>query len=67
LYIGSTNSLEKRLSQHNEGLVVSTKSRLPFILESFIAISSEKQARALEQYLKPGSGHVFIYKRLLGN
>ena len=30
LYIGSTNNLERRLKQHNNSEVFSTKSRVPF-------------------------------------
>ena len=32
LYIGSTNDLKRRLTQHNSGEVKSTKPRIPFIL-----------------------------------
>ncbi|MBP6925666.1 MAG: GIY-YIG nuclease family protein [Candidatus Pacebacteria bacterium] len=32
LYIGSTNDLKKRFTQHNKGEVFATKSRIPFTL-----------------------------------
>ncbi|MGZ3605291.1 MAG: GIY-YIG nuclease family protein, partial [Thermodesulfobacteriota bacterium] len=30
LYVGSTNSIRRRLTEHNSGKVDSTKSRAPF-------------------------------------
>jgi len=65
LYIGSTNDLKRRIHQHNSGDVVSTKSRLPLKLEAYIAVQFEDVARSLEEYLKTGSGHALIYKRIL--
>ncbi|MEK7111153.1 MAG: GIY-YIG nuclease family protein, partial [Patescibacteria group bacterium] len=32
LYIGFTDNVEKRLREHNEGINISTKSRVPFKL-----------------------------------
>ena len=65
LYIGSTNDLHRRLHEHNSGHVMATQSRLPFTLESYIAVRSEKKARELEVYLKSGSGHAILKKRIL--
>ena len=64
LYIGKTNNLDKRINDHNSGKVISTKSRLPFVLESFISVQTESIAINLEKYLKTGSGHTFLYNRL---
>ena len=64
-YIGSTNDLKCRLSEHNSGSVVATKPRIPFKLVSYIAVETENQARNLEKYLKTGSGFSFIKKRVL--
>ena len=52
LYTGSTNDLNRRLEEHNAGLVFSTKSRIPFELIYFEAYRSEKDARFREKNLK---------------
>ncbi|MDD5432742.1 MAG: GIY-YIG nuclease family protein [Candidatus Omnitrophica bacterium] len=51
-YIGSTNDLDRRLNEHNSGLVFSTKSRKPFGLVYYEAYKSEKDARKREHNLK---------------
>ncbi len=52
LYTGSTNDLKRRLSEHNEGKVRSTKSRIPFVLIYYEAYSNENDARKREFSLK---------------
>jgi len=52
LYIGSTNDLEKRIAEHNEGKVFSTKPRRPFELIYYEAYKSEKDAHHREKNLK---------------
>lgn len=52
LYIGSTNNLKKRLLEHNNGNVFSTKYRKPFILIYYEAYKAEKDARKREKNLK---------------
>lgn len=52
LYIGSTNNLKRRLSEHNNGLSSSTKSRRPFELRYYEAYFSEYDARKREYALK---------------
>ena len=51
IYVGSTNNLKKRLTEHNHGLVQSTKHYYPFELMLYVAVKSEKKARELEHYL----------------
>ena len=65
LYIGSTDDVQRRLEEHNKGRVVSTRSRIPFILLSYIAVEKRDTAINLEKYLKTGSGRVFFNKRIL--
>ncbi len=64
-YIGSTDSLTRRLSQHQNGYVISTKRFLPLELVGYIALKTENQARELEQYFKTGSGKAVLRKRIL--
>ena len=52
LYTGSTNDLRRRLSEHNEGKVTSTKHRRPFSLRYYEAYANEKDARQRECSLK---------------
>ncbi len=65
LYIGSTNNIGRRLSEHNSGKVDSTKSRLPFSLEAYVAVKDKAKAVELEQYFKTGSGRALLQKRIL--
>lgn len=52
LYIGYTDNLKRRLSEHNNGKVKSTKSRKPFKLRYYEAFFSENDARKRECSLK---------------
>lgn len=52
LYLGSTTDLKKRLKEHNDGKVFSTKSRKPFELVYYEAYKSESDARKRESSLK---------------
>ncbi|MFH1413375.1 MAG: GIY-YIG nuclease family protein [Candidatus Omnitrophota bacterium] len=52
LYTGFTNNLNRRVQEHNSGLVASTKSRRPFELIYLEGYKSEKDARDRERSLK---------------
>ncbi len=65
LYVGSTNDISRRLSEHNSGKVDSTKNRTPFSLEAYFAVKDQSRAVELEQYFKTGSGRAFLQKRIL--
>ena len=52
LYVGSTNDLRRRLSEHNRGESLSTKSRRPFELRYYEAYATESDARKREYSLK---------------
>ncbi|MBI5401058.1 MAG: GIY-YIG nuclease family protein [Candidatus Yonathbacteria bacterium] len=56
LYVGFTNDLRRRLSEHNSGKVQSTMSRRPFDIRYYEAYSSENDARKREASLKK-DGH----------
>ena len=51
-YVGSTNRLQERINEHNNGLVKSTKHYLPFTLVFQKDFVFEKEARNYEQLLK---------------
>ena len=65
LYIGSTDDISHRLSQHNSGEIESTKDRIPLILESYLAVKDKAKAAKLEQYFKTGTGRAILNKRIL--
>ena len=51
-YVGSTNRLSERISEHNNGLVRSTKHYLPLSIVFTKNFESEKDARSYERLLK---------------
>jgi putative endonuclease len=65
LYMGSTNNVRRRLAEHNSGEVESTRHRIPFSLEAFVAVKDKVRAIKLEQYFKTGSGKATLQKRIL--
>lgn len=66
LYIGSTNDLRRRLDEHNNGLVFSTKARRPFELVYYEAYKSEHDARHREKNLKLRSRAFSQLKKRIG-
>ena len=65
LYVGSTNDVKRRLAEHNSAKVDSTKHRIPFEIEAYIAVRDKEKAAELEQYFKTGSGKAILQKRIL--
>jgi len=67
-YTGSTNDIEKRINEHNSGLVFSTKLRIPFELVYYEAYKSEGDARAREKNLKIRSrAYAQLRRRIRGS
>lgn len=64
LYIGCTNDLKKRLTEHNSGKSRSTKPRAPFRLIHYQGFISEKDAFESEKYLKTTRGWERIHRML---
>ncbi len=56
LYIGYTNNLNRRVSEHNDGLNRSTKPRTPFDLIYYEAYISQADAEKREKNLKHSAG-----------
>jgi len=55
-YTGSTNDLQRRLSEHQLGKVKATKNRLPIKLIHFEKFETLKEARSREHYYKSCAG-----------
>ena len=64
-YTGCTNDLKRRFAEHNNGLVESTKSRIPFKLVYYEACLSKQGAFKREKYLKTAWGKRYIKNRLV--
>lgn len=62
-YTGSTNDLKKRLEQHNNGNIQSTKYRRPLYLIYYEACLNDHDARIREKYLKTAWGKRYIKNR----
>jgi len=66
LYIGSTDNLRKRFSEHQAGKVPSTKYRIPIDLKYYEAYPEEWMARKREKQLKAfGKAYQELKKRLM--
>ena len=65
-YTGYTNDLERRLKEHNDGLVPSTKNRVPLELVYWEGCLNQADATRREKYLKSSWGKRYLKNRLRG-
>jgi len=63
-YVGYTEDLKRRIEQHNNGDVESTKYRKPLKLIYYEACLNQKDAIHREKYLKTSFGKKYIRSRL---
>ena len=63
-YVGLTDDLRSRFSEHNRGRSPHTAKYRPWCLVSYVAFSDERKAVEFERYLKSASGRAFANKRL---
>ncbi len=54
LYIGKTNNLDRRIAEHRQGQVSSTKARRPLILLGYETCQTEQETLELERIYKKG-------------
>ncbi len=66
-YTGYTSDLKTRLSEHNNGEVISTKNRSPLKLVYFEGCLNQQDATHREKYLKTSWGKRYIKERLKNN
>ena len=65
-YTGSTNDINRRLSEHNSGKSKYTRSTRPFILIHKEAYNTRLEARRRELFLKSGKGRKIVKEILAG-
>ena len=63
-YTGYTSNLNKRISQHENGEVYSTKNRLPVKLVYWEGCFNQQDATRREKYLKSTWGKRYIRNRI---
>jgi len=63
-YTGYTSDLKKRLKNHNEGKVISTRHRIPFEIVYSEGCKNQEDALHRERYLKTTYGKRYIKNRL---
>ena len=64
-YHGYTTNLKLRFTDHQRGIVPSTKDLRPVKIVFYVAFISKSKALSFEKYLKTGSGFAFRNKHLL--
>lgn len=65
IYIGATEDVPTRLSDHNAGRSPHTSKFRPWDVVCSIAFPEKTQAYEFERYLKSHSGRAFAKKRLI--
>ncbi len=63
-YTGYTNNLKRRIEEHENGTVNSTKHKRPFKLVYYEASLNKKDAIKREKYLKTSYGKRYIKNRI---
>ena len=64
-YIGQTDNIERRFSEHNDGKSKSTKHRRPFVLIGYEDYKTRNEARFREYELKTTKKKQEFIKKLL--
>jgi len=60
LYVGHTNNLERRITEHNTGLSPYTKNRGPWELAYSESFDTRGEAMKREKFLKSGKGRELL-------
>jgi len=64
LYVGFCEDLERRLKEHNIGLVEATKKRKPLELIYYEACKNKYDAIRREKSFKTGFGRAYLKRRI---
>lgn len=60
IYVGMTNNVNRRFTEHNNGENRSTKAYKPFVLIYTEVFPTRIEAREKEKYLKSGIGKEYL-------
>ncbi|MCC5840433.1 MAG: GIY-YIG nuclease family protein [Opitutales bacterium] len=63
-YVGLTNEIARRLKEHNDGKVPSTRGRIPFELVYWEGCLNRHDAARREKYLKTAWGKRYLKTRI---
>ena len=63
-YIGLTDDVERRLTEHNDAGDKHTTGYRPWKLAAVVGFPTRSRAEAFEHYLKTGSGRAFAKRHL---
>lgn len=63
-YVGRSDNLKRRLSEHQRGEDATTSKFLPVKLVTYLAFANKTNAVKFEKYLKTGSGFAFRNRHL---
>ncbi|MGD8779332.1 MAG: GIY-YIG nuclease family protein [Ignavibacteria bacterium] len=63
-YVGYTKNIKRRLVEHNEGKVKSTKKRIPLKLVYWEGCLNQQDTTKREKYLKTAWGKRYIKNRI---
>lgn len=63
-YTGYSSDLKKRIKEHEDGKVFSTKNRRPLKLIYFEGCLNQQDATRREKYLKSGNGKIYLKSRM---
>jgi predicted GIY-YIG superfamily endonuclease len=64
MYVGITDDLKKRLTEHNYGKSHHTAKHQPWRINVAIRFTDDRRAALFERYLKSGSGQTFAKRHL---
>jgi len=64
-YVGVSQDLKRRISEHNSGNAKYSDSKRPYKLIWYCAFLEKMKAYNFEKYLKSSSGYAFANKRFL--
>ena len=62
-YVGFTQNLERRMSEHERGIVKSTRKRGSLELIYFEEFGTKEEARNREKFFKTGGGREYLSGR----
>jgi predicted GIY-YIG superfamily endonuclease len=65
IYIGYTQDINTRISDHNAGLSIHTSKYKPWELITYLCFKDQNKAIDFEKYLKSQSGRALAVKRFL--